>query len=84
MHAKKSQSKMLAAGALLIVGHWLDLYLMVMPVFMKEGPRIGWMELGIFLGLGALFLTVFDRAFRSAPAVPERDPYLQESLHHGR
>lgn len=33
--------------------------------------------------LAALFLTVFDRAFRSAPAVPERDPYLQESLHHG-
>lgn len=80
--AKKSPSRLLAACGVLFLGRWLDLYLMIMPPLLRHGPRLGWQEVLVFLGLGALFVLIFDRAFASAPPVPAKDPYLAESLHH--
>lgn len=42
----------------------------------------GLIELGIFLGFGALFVfTVFSQLAK-ATLVPKKDPYLEETLHH--
>lgn len=65
----------------LLVGHWLDLYLMVMPN--TVGKRwIGPLEVLVALGYGALFFYVVGKALGRAPLVPKNDPYLQESLHY--
>ncbi len=42
----------------------------------------GLLEIGTFLGFGALFLFVVLSALAKAPLYPEFDPYIQESLHH--
>lgn len=42
----------------------------------------GLLELGIFVGFLALFLYIFFTALGKARLVPEKDPYLEESLHH--
>jgi hypothetical protein len=42
----------------------------------------GLLEIGTFLGFGALFLFVVLTALGKSALVPKNDPYLQESLHH--
>ncbi len=79
--SKKDERRLLAATLVLIAGHWLDLYLLVFPAILPR-PLLGFIELGMFLGLAAAFLLRFDQAFRRAPPIPSRDPFLGESLHH--
>ena len=69
----------------LIIGHWLDLYLMIAPPVFKHAhvkdPMIGWVEIGMGLGFGALFILVFAKAYSKRPMVPVNDPYLEEGIH---
>ena len=67
---------------MVLAGRWLDLYLMILPTYAGPQPVFGAWELGLLLGALGLFVLVFFRAFRQAPVVPVRDPYLEESLHY--
>jgi hypothetical protein len=42
----------------------------------------GLIELGIFLGFGALFVFTVFAQLEKATLVPKKDPYLEETLHH--
>ena len=42
----------------------------------------GLLEIGTFLGFLGLFLFVAFRTLSKAALIPEKDPYLEESLHH--
>lgn len=42
----------------------------------------GLLEIGVMLGFLALFIFLVLRHLSAAPLVPEKDPYLGESLHH--
>ena len=66
----------------LLVGRWLDLYLMIMPPFSGGKPRIGIWEIGLAAGLVGVFGLGFLAALGRAPLVPVKDPYLAESLHY--
>jgi len=79
---KKVPSYLLGMCALIVVGHWLDLYLMVFPSHHAAGPKLGWLELITAVGCLAAFLLMFDRQFRSARPYPIRDPFLADSIHH--
>ena len=61
--AKRKESIMLGVGVLLLAGHWLDLYLMVLPPSMEHGPSFGPWELAPLVGAIALFVLVLGRAF---------------------
>lgn len=78
---KKREGFLLWAAGLLLAGHWLDLYVLVMPPVLGPRPAFGLLELLAFAGLAAAFLLLFDLAFREAAPVPARDPYLEESVH---
>jgi hypothetical protein len=72
----------LAAGGVLL-GRWLDLYVLIFPAVVGDAPTFGIWELGVTLGgIGALGL-VLARELRAAPAVPVSDPDLLESLQYG-
>lgn len=79
--AKRYETHLLWVCGTLLLGRWLDVYLLVAPSVMPEHQGIGLQELGLFVGLGALFVWVVARGLRAAPLVPERDPYLGEALH---
>ncbi len=79
--SKKDERILIAACLSVCAGRGLDLYVMVMPS-LSGAARPHWLDLPIFLGLAGVFILLFDRAFAAAPAVPEKDPYLVESLHH--
>ncbi|GAA4346952.1 hypothetical protein GCM10023185_01670 [Hymenobacter saemangeumensis] len=65
----------------IIVGHWSDFYLMLMPGTMK-GDNGFLIEIGIFAIFAGSFLLLMTRRLASAPLVPLKHPFLDESLHH--
>ncbi len=79
---KRNEGLMLKVAALLLVGHWIDLYLAVQPVFETEAPVLGIWEIAPLVGAAALFLLAFRRGLAAADVVPLGDAYLGESLHH--
>ena len=69
---------------LLLCGHWLDYYMMIMPGTVGgEGRGFFIEEVGIAVGFAGLFtflmLTALSR-FKST--LPVKHPFLEESLHH--
>jgi hypothetical protein len=79
--AKRSPRVLAAVCAVLLVGHWLDLYLLIMPETWSR-PMVGPLELIIPLGYAGLFVHLMSRALARAPLVPLHDPYLDESVNH--
>jgi len=69
-------------AAVIILGHWIDFYQMIMPGTIGANWTIGLMEIGLpifFIGL------IINRTFtelEKAPLVPKNHPYLKESMNH--
>jgi hypothetical protein len=79
---KRNPKILIAMSVLVLAGHWLDLYLLVMPNFRKT-PGIGLLEIVITAGYIAFLFLLFLRAFARAPMVPLNDPILNyEALAH--
>lgn len=80
----KRQPLYLAVIAFVVLaGHWLDLYLAIMPgVVGFEAAKIGVLEIGLPLFYFAVFLAIFFVSFSKAKAVPENHPYFKESFHY--
>lgn len=79
---KQRPGVLVRVGIVLLIGRWLDLYLMIMPSFAGGKPQIGVWEIGMAAGLTGVFVLGLLAALRKAPLVPVRDPYLAESLHY--
>ncbi len=80
--AKRKMRVLQVAGTIILFGHWIDVFLMVMPGTMGKDWGIGIIEIGTFLGFAGLFIWVVLRALSKAPLVAQKHPFLQESYHH--
>jgi hypothetical protein len=65
-----------------IVGHWLDFWLMITPGTLKEHGGLGLLEIGLALIYVAAFAFVVAQALTKAPLIAKNHPMIQESLHH--
>ncbi|MBI3297202.1 MAG: hypothetical protein HYZ75_03495 [Elusimicrobia bacterium] len=81
--AKRSEARLSAAAAAILLGRAADLCVTVMPGVARHAHGMAGVESLVLFGALALFVLVFDRVFRAAPPVARRDPYLEESLGHG-
>jgi hypothetical protein len=80
--AKRNYFFLTFVGCIIFVGHWLDVFMMVMPGTVHGAWHIGFLEIGTALGFLGLMLYVINRALTKAPLMVEKHPYLDESLHH--
>lgn len=80
--AKRSRGVMIKVAAVILVGRWVDLYLMVFPPTVPGGPVFGLWELAALCAVAASGLLLLDRSFSASDPVPKNDPYLTESLHY--
>jgi hypothetical protein len=67
---------------ILLIGHWIDFYLMITPGTLGENGGFGLMEFGIAAVFAAGFIFVVLRALTKAPLVAQNHPMLEESLRH--
>jgi hypothetical protein len=65
----------------LIIGQYIDIYEQIVPGTLGE-VKIGFTEIGSFLGFAGLFVYVVLRTLSSTSLMPEKHPLLSESLHH--
>ncbi|MFL5764960.1 MAG: quinol:cytochrome C oxidoreductase [Bacteroidia bacterium] len=80
--AKRNYYFLLIVGCVIFIGHWLDVYMMVMPGTVHANHHLGWIELGTALGFLGLMLYVIHSALAKRPLMIQKHPYLDESLHH--
>ena len=78
--AKRQIGYLITVGVIIFVGHWLDVYLMIVPGSVGH-MHFGFMEIGMFLGFLGLFLYIVFNAFSKAPLTVEKHPFLDESKH---
>jgi hypothetical protein len=87
---KRSSSVMMKVAVVVLIGRWIDLSLMVLPSTTGDTSDIGalvfvvsglWAIAAIGFAIG-LFSVLFSRVFGRSNPLPERDPFLTESLHH--
>jgi len=80
--AKKRTGILAVVASILFIGHWMDLFVMIMPGTVGEHWHIGWMEIGTTIGFAGAFLYSTFHYLSKAALVPANHPMLQESLHH--
>lgn len=80
---KRTPHLIARVAGVVLIGRWLDLYLMIKPSSSAGGnPSFAIWDAGALIGSAALFIYLFQRAFRQAAPVPMADPRLEESLHY--
>jgi len=80
--AKRNYYFLVIVGCIILIGHWLDVYDMVMPATVKGNHHLGWVELGTALGFVGLIIFVVHKSLAKAPLMVQKHPYLDESIHH--
>ena len=69
-------------AVLIIFGHWIDFYQMVMGSLMKESVELGWLDFGILSFFVGMMIFFVARALASKPLIPKYHPFLKESVIH--
>ncbi|MEM6262408.1 MAG: hypothetical protein AAGI38_07870 [Bacteroidota bacterium] len=81
-NAKRNPKIFLWVSAGVLIGHFIDLYQMIMPGAVRTNWQIGFVEVGFFILFAGIFLYFVLNALTKANLVPLKDPYTEESLHH--
>lgn len=80
--AKRNAGILIFVGLVIVVGHWLDVYIMVSGGSMGAQASIGFLEIGMALAFLGLFIRVVLTNLTKAPLTPVNHPFLDESIHH--
>ena len=80
--AKRKLSILKIVTIAIIIGHWLDFYMMIMPGTTKGTSGFGLMELGGFMLYASTFILVIVTTMSKAKLIPAKHPMLEEALHH--
>jgi hypothetical protein len=79
---KRNYTMMTFMAVLILFGHWVDFYQMVMGSVRKEDASLNWLDFGIaalFIGLMIFFVS---KALTKKPMIPKYNPFLKESVIH--
>lgn len=68
-------------ATIVLVGHWLDHYVMIMPGSVGEFYGFGWAEIGGFLLYAGLYILIVFRNLSKAPLLQKNHPMVTESKH---
>jgi len=66
----------------IIFGHWLDFYQMIMPSSQGANWHINWFEIGIFMGFVGILIFSVSRTLAKASLIPHNNILLKETAVH--
>jgi hypothetical protein len=69
------------AGVVILLGHYVDFFNMIMPATVGDRWFIGIGEIGSLLFFLGLFILIVFTALTKAPLLPKRNPFIEESKH---
>lgn len=80
--AKRNPKLLTVIGVIIFIGHWLDVYMIVMPGTVgHHWHLLSPLEIGMALGFLGLFVYVILSSVAKAPLMVKNHPYLDESIH---
>lgn len=80
---KRTDVKLLFVSIVVLLGHWVDYYQMIMPGAVEDGHNgFGVVEIGTAIGFVGLFTFTVLTSLSKKPLIAKNHPLLQESLHH--
>ena len=76
---KRTNYFVVMAGIVIILGHYIDIYNMIMPSAVGDQWYIGAPEIGGFLFFLGLFIFIVFKELTKSPLLAKGDPYIGES-----
>lgn len=80
--AKRNYSLLIAGSIIILFGHWLDFFVMIMPGTVHEKWNIGFIEIGTTLVFLSIFLHSVYRGLSKGKLIDKNHPLIDESSHH--
>lgn len=80
--SKRNYFTLVFMAIIIIFGHWLDFYIMIMPSPMQENWHLGLFELGVPLFFVGLLILTVSKTLSKASLVTENHPLLKETFVH--
>ena len=81
---KKDPRKLARVAAFLLAMRLVDMAWMIGPAFHPGRLSLHWMDVLAPVALGGIWIALFLRFLQSRPLLPLGDPFLLESVDHGR
>jgi len=80
--AKRHAGTLTVIGIIILLGHWMDVYVMVSGGSMGATASIGMLEIGMLVLMAGIFIRIILHNLTKAPLSVVNHPYLDESIHH--
>jgi hypothetical protein len=80
--AKRNYTLVALMAVVIIFGHWIDFYQMVMGSLMKEHVELGLLDFGILAFFVGVMIFFVAKALASKPLIAKYHPFLKESIIH--
>jgi hypothetical protein len=71
----------IGTGIIILIGHYIDVFVMVMPGTVGQSWFIGLPEIGALLFFFGLFVLVVFNSLAKAPLLAKGSPFIEESKH---
>ncbi len=82
LNMKRKLNWLAVVAFVVLIGHWIDYYQMIMPGSTGENAGIGVLEVALTACYSGVFLFVVLRVLASKPILVKNDPFLEESMHY--
>ena len=79
--AKRNTNFLIFASITILIGHWINSYLLFAPGTLHDHGHLGFTELGMGLGFLGLFLFIVFRSLTTRSLDIKHHPFLEESKH---
>ena len=80
--SKRQMNTLMVVCILLLGGHWLDYYMMIMPGTVESHRGFGIIEIGVAAGFVGLFTYLTLNQLSKRSLVSKNHPFLEESINH--
>ena len=80
--AKRNIGVLSVVCVIILLGHWVDVFMLITPGTMGEYGCIGFVEVGFLMIFAGIFTYFILNTLTKAPLMPKNHPYLDESKHH--
>lgn len=80
--SKRQMNRLMYVCIILLCGHWLDYYMMIMPGTVESHRGFGIIEIGIAIGFVGLFAFFTLNQISKRSLLAKNHPFLEESINH--
>ncbi|MBE50921.1 MAG: quinol:cytochrome C oxidoreductase [Flavobacteriales bacterium] len=77
--SKTNHKRLIFVSIVILIGHWLNSYLLVAPGSLNTHGNIGWTEIATGLGFVGAFIYIVFQSLSKVPLETKNHPYLDES-----